>query len=669
MEKYLKNGIELRKQGKFEDAINIINEGLLKYKKDLKLLELKAIILDESNRLEEAVEIYKEIYELKPVHQITLPLLGLALNRLGKNEEALKYLDEAKNIYPNNPNIYLSIAINLWKKNELDKALENIDKSIEIEPNNENSWAIKAEIHKIKNEYKPSLIAIEKAISLNPKNIEYWMKKCYLLHFMGKNEIALNTINYTLKLNKYDAKLLRLKYLTLKNLKLFKKALEVIKEYERLFPEENPLHLEKALLYDALGKRKKSINYIEKGINSDPNNHVLWLVKSMILANLQDYDHALFAINKAINLKPMNKNLWIAKGVLLFQCNSKKESLDSFEEAIKIDPEDKSIHTYITEIYLSLGDRKNAELSLNIALSADKNKAEALFFDAMINIEEKRYFIASNLFKQAIALEMENYKYILWDIYAKYLHAEFIIGEGNQSYNEEISIIISNLEKLKNNIPKQNISIKVYILYFLGCFYFKLKDYYSALENLKECINYKTKIGIENKAGDLLSNIWNYKIRPRWWKWWLFSPYFKKTKILIFCISFSLLAILIFLPVFINVLTTFIPEINAHSPYSKDSFSYSLFYNIIDMDIIIYAFIVSILFFILISPNIERIRIRDVEIEMPTPSIVNIFPTNALQECINKIEWDKESNKNNNMNFDFNPELKRISSQMKSKIN
>ena len=79
------------------------------------------------------------------------------------------------------------------------------------------------------------------------------------------------------------------------------------------------------------------------------------------------------------------------------------------------------------------------------------------------------------------------------------------------------------------------------ILYFLGCFYYKGNDFIKSKEYLKECIEElakckKTKPPLKSSAKELLNHIWNYKMRPPWWRWWLYAPTFNLSKKIIFWI-------------------------------------------------------------------------------------------------------------------------------------
>ncbi|MDI6704504.1 MAG: hypothetical protein QME40_07530, partial [bacterium] len=90
--------------------------------------------------------------------------------------------------------------------------------------------------------------------------------------------------------------------------------------------------------------------------------------------------------------------------------------------------------------------------------------------------------------------------------------------------------------------------------------------------------------------------IWNYQIRPSWWRWWLDSPLYRWPK----RIGFSILSL------FISALLLLHPFIPSWFPSLKVNWT-------------LYVFLIVLLLLILIFPSIERIKVRDIEVEVCSP--------------------------------------------------
>jgi len=401
--------------------------------------------------------------------------------------------------------------------------------------------------------------------------------------------------------------------------------------------DDDELWFNKSFILSEFETYEESLQAVNKAIEINSKEGIYWEFKAFILCVLLRNEQALEAIRVALDIMPKNAHTWHIKGIILNDLKRIQDALVSLFRSIEINPEKNLAYIDIAEIYFDYGDINSSSAYLEKISEIIEGSASALLLSAKIDVEEKRYKIAVQTIKKAISLEINNHNLLLWEAYVNYLYAESNIGRKDFGYREEISSIIRSLERININMPNDKKHVKVYVLYFLGCFYFKINDFYSALEKLEECINLKTKIGVENKAGYLLSSIWNYKIKPRWWRWWLFSPCYKWTKRFIFTIVSLLLLIMLLLPTFWNLFSLFISPMNAYSIYSRPSFWSSLFSSSIDIETIPYVFIITCLTFILLSPNIEKIKIKDIEVELPAPISSEIFPTVVFETSLKEM--------------------------------
>jgi len=238
----------------------------------------------------------------------------------------------------------------------------------------------------------------------------------------------------------------------------------------------------------------------------------------------------------------------------------------------------------------------------------NKNLALALSLQGRIKIEERDYDAASESFRKAISLDAGNPLLLLWDAYANYLKIEFSSGLKDEKYQERIASITRSLERAAKLSEKHGKKIRPHILYFLGYFYYKGKDIFTAkqrfTECIKECITLKKLKGqmepstseLLDSARELLDNIWTYQIRPPLWRWWWDSPLDNQRR----------RATFVTLSLFIFALLLLHPFISAR-------------FDSLHINWALYGLFVVLLLIILASPSIERIRTRDIEVEMHSP--------------------------------------------------
>lgn len=235
-----------------------------------------------------------------------------------------------------------------------------------------------------------------------------------------------------------------------------------------------------------------------------------------------------------------------------------------------------------------------------------------------MKIEQGKYDTARVQFEKAIHLNPANPLPVLWNAYAKYLQITFDSSPGDTIHNKEgLAGIIRELERrnvlLSSPLKEKDEKYKAYILYFLGCFYFKTQDFFMAKEMLKDCIRFNSSI--RSSAHYLLVSIWEHKIRPTWWRWWFLPTYWwlKMLKI----IGFFLLLILIF---GLLVLHPFIPT------WLKKRFKKRFS----TLRWTLYTILIVLLVIFLFSPSIERLGTKDVEVEFISTSFEPVLSPSMI---------------------------------------
>jgi tetratricopeptide (TPR) repeat protein len=514
---------------------------------------------------------------------------GVDLANREKYEEALKAFDKALEINPQFAEVLINRGIALNNLARYEEALEDFEKAMEINPDFAEAWTGKGVALYYLGRYKEALEAFEKAIEINPQYANAWYNKGITLD----------------KLKKYE-----------EALKAFEKAIEINPQYADAWNN-------KGVTLGHLKRYEDALKAFEKAIKIDPKNVVAWKNKGDALCKLEKYKDALTGYEKATKIKPNFVEALYNKGVALCKLEKCKDALKVFEKAIEIEPhfveawDGKGVALYnprnaspysnLGELYFDLDDLKNAYEIIEGALTINKSFAPALRLKGRIKIENKDYGSASKYFEEAIHSDSGDVKTLLWNAYAKYLKAEFSLNQKDKKYREEIAAIIRELERANELSKKQeNNKLRAYILYFLGCFYYKTQDIFAAKEKLKECVSLKSKLQIKDclksklqikdTARELLDYIWNYAIRPSWWRWWLASPLNCWRRRIVFAfLQIAIFSLLLF---------------HQFNPVC---------FPVISVNWSIYMILIALLIVFLFSPGIESIRVRDIEVKLQTP--------------------------------------------------
>jgi len=561
---------------------------------------------------------------------------GHELSKLEKYEEALRAFDKTLEINPENVVAWIFKGISLCNLEKDEESLEAFNRALNIDPKNSFALLIKGVTLNNLKKSKEALEVFNETLETDPKNIDAWRGKGSLLSILDRYEEALEVFNRALDIDSENAEIWRQKGL--------------------------------ALYY--LYKHEESLEAFNRALDIDSENSFVWLAKGDLFSSLGIYDNALKNYIKAISIDPKISLAWTNKAAILFNLKKYAECKEALEQALKLDPNDIDIYNNLAEYYLFFGDLKNASIYVKKALLIDKEDAFSLGLKGKIKIEEQDYSASTRCFKKAISSDLRNPVYLLWDTYAKYLMAELEFASDEKKYQDMILAIIRELEKVDkcnplecNNgfktiscwflkfstnwfknlatyilkfikgalifldiseeltvkllevinpplIKLESTKIIAYNYYFLGCFYYKINDYFTAVEYLKKCNHSNPDSTIRKSCREILNSIWNNKIRPSIWSWWLYSPlncWFKRVSFLVLILS--LFGIL--LPTQADALygTSFFSSINW-----KD--------NTIPL-----TFLTLIILYILASPNIQHFKGSQIEIEVRPPPAFELTPS------------------------------------------
>ncbi|MEE8328303.1 MAG: tetratricopeptide repeat protein, partial [Thermodesulfovibrionia bacterium] len=91
----------------------------------------------ESNRFQDAIDIYERVLKLNPDDVDTYNDLGLALHYIGKSDRAIDTLTRGTEVNPSFQRMWLSLGFVLTATGKNDEAKEALKKAFELDPNSE----------------------------------------------------------------------------------------------------------------------------------------------------------------------------------------------------------------------------------------------------------------------------------------------------------------------------------------------------------------------------------------------------------------------------------------------------------------------------------------------------------------------------------------------------
>jgi hypothetical protein len=338
---------------------------------------------------------------------------------------------------------------------------------------------------------------------------------------------------------------------------------------------------------------------------------------------LKHYFDAKSIYEKILEENPTCDETWNNLGVALCELFKFRDSLKAYNI---IDESRRTTQTWynVALAYYYSSEYDQALESVQKCIEKDNDNFRAFDLKGKIQIEQEDYQNALESFNQAFTVSGDP-KFLLWEAYAFHLLCEFSGEIDEQTHKRSLHLLIRRLERLKRLAQKANVkAVHEQTLYFLGCCYSRYKDYLTAVDKLDECLGVSSKSEVTQAARNLLEQIWNYQVRPPWWRWWWQSPSFLggSAKRYIFGITFISLLLII-------TLFLFHPFLELQAEWG------------------LYLFVVGLLLFILVSPSVEQIKTKDMEIKMHGPPPLDLFPSPArMEDQIGSMREAKSGKKN-----------------------
>jgi tetratricopeptide (TPR) repeat protein len=583
--------------------------------------------------------------------------------RANDNYKALEYYKEALKINPHHVDSLIGKGLVLRNLKKYNEALVECNRATEADPESFKAWNTKGLVLRNLKRYDEAVEAFKASIHIDPENAFSWNGKGLVLLSLRKYTEAIEAYNTSLDMNVRKEK---------------PEAKEIIFSWNG-----------KGVAFANLGQFDKSIEAFNEVIKRDPKPAFALSGKAIVYYNIGKLKKALELFEESIKFNEMSGFAWNGKGLVFLSLKQFDRAIESFKKSILCDPDFIPSYNNLGKLYLDIGDLKNASSILNVSFSKDTNNDSTLFLKGRIELETQNYDDAIHYFKKAISLSLGDPLILVWEVYAKYLKAEVGFDPSDKRYQDLILSCIRELEKIntlynqtensyltikKEKITQRfltnarsflyrfqwnsDISIKLlakitsnlwrydklkiesYNNYFLGCFYYKLNDYFSAKDKLVNCIKLNSEPKVTSSAKQLVEDIWNSKIYTSIPKWWLKSPcYSFKRKITFSFLLFSILGLL--LPEF-----SFLAILTLYKYITKILLFYQPIYEIFDSILLFisapflivlsfidwvdnttqYALLFILLFFFLISPCLKSLKGSDVEIELQSPQTFELTP-------------------------------------------
>jgi len=414
---YVNKAMILLNLGKLDKALAAIEEALEIDDQNPMVLFKKSYLLTEKGEFTKALKAINKAIQLDPEHYLSLELKYDILEDLNKFEEAIKTIDQALKLKPENVNLYINksrILCDNLKKYDL--ALKAVKQGLNVDAKEPSLYINKAMILSNMQRLDAALEAIDKALELDPKNSIILFKKAYLLYEKGEFENAINLIEKAIKLSSHPYYYYLFYVDILAELRRFDESLKILEKVLEKYPNDPYAHAHKARMLIEIGKFKNAMKSADKSLEYERNYIYGLQMKSIALRGLKKIAESLEVIDKAISINNKDLFSYEIKAETLEILEDNINALKIIDELIAASPEEPYYYIMKSRTLARLEKYQDALRVIEKSIELNPNDIMSYKIKAEIYGRLKRFDDALRAEQEALNLEPN-------DVYARIMMA------------------------------------------------------------------------------------------------------------------------------------------------------------------------------------------------------------------------------------------------------
>ncbi|MBN2694047.1 zinc-ribbon domain-containing protein [bacterium] len=354
-QQYLENG-------KKNDAINILKDGIDKSEKATILKSGLADVFFDLERFDDAEKLYKEVVSEKESFD-TNSEFKLALINYYKDKNLAPLLDKLKNLYNIDPNfgkIRITLAQYEMENGDFQKVIDLVNSELKIRPKSPDAYLYLGKAYMKLNKLDLALENFQKGISYSPKFADIHFNMGLIYKKQDRQQKALDSFilanSYSLtqkaeylheigrtydKLGKYS-----------EALEYYNKLIELSASFDALF--------ERGKIYEKSGLSDKAIEDFNSAYVLNSTHIELIALTGELYFKTNRYKDATIKFQRVVSLDKTNANAYFKIGRILELDGKTSKAIPYYEKAIKFDGKVAEYYSQLGYLYKELGKYKKA---------------------------------------------------------------------------------------------------------------------------------------------------------------------------------------------------------------------------------------------------------------------------------------------------------------------
>jgi tetratricopeptide (TPR) repeat protein len=205
----LQSLIDLYSKGQLQQVLAQAEQMLLRFPKSFSLYNILGAASAGLNKLDVAIDNYKQALNINPNHFVSYNNMGNALRSQGDLGAAIKSYKQAVKININYAEAYDNMGVALQEEGDLEAAIESYQQALKINPRYANAYNNIGVVLRGQGNLNGAIESYQKALKINPRYANAYNNLGVAQRDKGQLEAAIGSYQKALKINPelYDSKI------------------------------------------------------------------------------------------------------------------------------------------------------------------------------------------------------------------------------------------------------------------------------------------------------------------------------------------------------------------------------------------------------------------------------------------------------------------------------
>ncbi|MGD9201878.1 MAG: tetratricopeptide repeat protein, partial [Chitinispirillia bacterium] len=419
--------------GKETDALPYIKKLLTKDPKNIKNIEMAAIVYEKNGDLNSAVTMYKKFLASPKtaIHKDYAYHLAELYEKQNAESSAINQYSNNITLYPDDLRNYKKLSQYYEKTKNYNQAVKILTKAVKIPSAPPAVTKKLAEVLVLQKKVTQAALEYEKYVKKVTNDYDAWY--------------SLGSIYYSLK--------------------KYKNAIIPFEKVLQLKPSSKPTLYKLGNSYIRANQIEKAVKPLEKALELSENDMKVLKLLTLCYTHKKDTASLISAVQKQADISRNDFQLHFKLGELLLKNNKNEQAIQSFEKAHKLKPKDISTHLNLITLYTKVKNKKKMISHIDQVLRFAPKNADIHYKKALFHVGNNDIVNAKASFKKTIQLKPNHH--VAHFKYAELLEKERNYKTANSHYYKAVQYNEKNVEYLialartSEIIGKKSFAVKV----------------------------------------------------------------------------------------------------------------------------------------------------------------------------------------------------------------